>query len=83
MTLSRLLLLMSNQEAKRVICKSKKIPSRQKIPMFFPHFIIVHDSLLDEKLFENTQSDLLRFVDIIDYISIGKNHYLWSNKRKD
>jgi hypothetical protein len=45
--------------------------------------ILVHDSLLNEKLSENTQRDLPRYVEIQNYLSIGRVHSLWSKRRKD
>ena len=45
--------------------------------------IPVHDSLLDEKLFENTQRDLPQYAKIQNYLSIGKIYSLWSKRRKD
>jgi hypothetical protein len=48
-----------------------------------PRSILVHDSLLDEKLFENSQSDVLRSVNIRNYLSVGRIHSLWSKRRKD
>jgi hypothetical protein len=41
-----------------------------------PHFIPIHDSLPDEKLFENTQKNLPRYADIRNYLSIGKIYSL-------
>jgi hypothetical protein len=49
----------------------------------YSYFILVHDSLLDEKLFENTQSDLPRSLKIQNYLSIGEIHSLWFKRRKD
>jgi hypothetical protein len=51
--------------------------------VYFPHFILVHDSFLDEKLFENTQKNLPRYADIRNYLSVGKIYSLWSKRRKD
>jgi hypothetical protein len=51
--------------------------------VYSPHFTPVHDSLPDEKLFENTQRDLSRYVDIRNYLSVGKIYSLWSKRRKD
>ena len=65
------------------MARAKKYHQGRKIPMYSPHFIIVHDSLPNEKLFENTQSDLLRSADIMNYLSKGKNHSFWSKRRKD
>ena len=45
--------------------------------------IPVHDSLPNERLFENTQRDLPRYAKIRNYLSIGKIHSLWSMRRKD
>jgi hypothetical protein len=49
---------------------------------YSPHFTPVHDSLPDEKLFENTQRDLPQYTKIQNYLSIGKIHSLWSKRRK-
>jgi hypothetical protein len=51
--------------------------------VYSPHSIPVHDSLPDEKLFENTQKNLPRYTDIKNYLSIGKMYSLWSKRRKD
>jgi hypothetical protein len=45
--------------------------------------IPVHNSLMDKKLFENTQRDLPRYANIQNYPSVGKIYYLWSKRRKD
>jgi hypothetical protein len=55
----------------------------EKFPEYSPHFTPVHDSLPDEKLFENTQRDLPQYTKIQNYLSIGKIHSLWSKRRKD
>jgi hypothetical protein len=55
----------------------------EKISKYSPHSTLVHDSLPDEKLFENSQSDLPRSVNIRNYLSIGRIHSLWSKRRKD
>jgi hypothetical protein len=51
--------------------------------VYSPHSIPVHDSLPDEKLFENTQKNLPRCADIWNYLSVGKLYSLWSKRRKD
>jgi hypothetical protein len=51
----------------------------EKLSKYSPHSILVHDSLPDEKLLENSQSDLPGFVNIRNYLSIGRIHSLWSN----
>jgi hypothetical protein len=61
----------------------KETTSVEKFPEYSPHFTPVHDSLPDEKLFENTQRDLPQYVKIQNYLSIGKIHSLWSKRRKD
>jgi hypothetical protein len=71
---SSLLLLLDEQT---VVIKAKKLSK------YSPRSILVHDSLPDEKLFENSQSDLPRFVNIRNYLSIGRIHSLWSKRRKD
>jgi hypothetical protein len=55
----------------------------EKFLEYSPHFTPVHDSLPDEKLFENTQRDLPQYTKIQNYLSIGKIHSLWSKRRKD
>jgi hypothetical protein len=40
--------------------------------VYFPHFTPTHDSLPDEKLFENTQKNLPRYADIWNYLFVGK-----------
>jgi hypothetical protein len=50
----------------------------EKLSKYSPHSIPVHDSLPDEKLFENSQSDLPRSVNIRNYLSVGRIHSLWS-----
>jgi hypothetical protein len=55
----------------------------EKFPEYSPHFTPVHDSLPDEKLFENTQRDLPQYTKIQNYLFIGKIHSLWSKRRKD
>jgi len=48
-----------------------------------PHSIPVHDSLPDEKLFENTQKNIPRYADIWNYLSVGNIYSLWSKRKKD
>jgi hypothetical protein len=55
----------------------------ENFPKYSPHFTPVHDSLLDEKLFENIQRDLPRYANIRNHLSIGKIYSLWSKRRKD
>jgi hypothetical protein len=55
----------------------------EKLSKYSPHSISVHDSLPDEKLFENSQIDLPRSVKIRNYLSVGRIHSLWSKRRKD
>jgi hypothetical protein len=50
---------------------------------YYPHSTPVHDSLPDEKLFENTQRDLRRYAGIRNYLSVCKLYSLWSKRRKD
>jgi hypothetical protein len=52
----------------------------EKLSKYSPHSILVHDSLSDEKLFENSQSDVPRSM---NYLSVGRIHSLWSKRRKD
>jgi hypothetical protein len=61
----------------------KETTEVEKFPEYSPHFTPVHDSLPDEKLFENTQRDLPQYTKIQNYLSIGKIHSLWSKRRKD
>jgi hypothetical protein len=51
--------------------------------VYSPHFIPVHDSLSDEKLFENTQKNLPRYAAIHNYLFVGNIYSLWSKRRKD
>jgi uncharacterized coiled-coil protein SlyX len=66
---------------------STEAPSSSTLILETPYepraLIPVHDSLLDEKLFENTQKDLPRFMDIWNYLYVGKNYSLWSKSIKD
>jgi len=55
----------------------------EKLSKYSPHSISVHDSLSDEKLFENSQSDLPRSVKIRNYLFVGRIHSLWSKRRID
>jgi hypothetical protein len=48
--------------------------------VYSPHFIPIHNSLSDEKLFENTQKNLPRYVDIQNYLFVGKIYSLWSKR---
>jgi hypothetical protein len=50
--------------------------------VYSPHFTPIHDSLPDEKLFENTQKNLPRYADIWNYLFVGKVDSLWSKGRK-
>ena len=63
--------------------EQKETTEIEKFSEYSPHFTLVHDSLPDEKLFENTQRDLLRYAKIQNYLSIVKIHSLWSKRRKD
>jgi hypothetical protein len=55
----------------------------EKLSKYSPHSILVHDSLPDEKLFENSHSDLPRSVKIRNYLYVGIIHFLWSKRRKE
>jgi hypothetical protein len=55
----------------------------EKLSKYSPHSILVHDSLPDEKLFENSQSNLPQSVNIKNCLSVGRIHFLWSKRRKD
>jgi hypothetical protein len=59
-----------------------KVIKVEKLSKYSPHSIPVHDSLSDEKLFENSQSNLPQSVNIRNYFSVGRIHSLWSKKRK-
>jgi len=50
--------------------------------VYSPHSIPVHDSLPDEKLFENTQKNLPRCADIWNYLSVGKLYSLCLREEK-
>jgi len=71
---SSLLLILDEQT---VVIKAEKLSK------YSPHSISVHDSLPDEKLFENSQIDLPRSVKIRNYLFVGRIHSLWSKRRKD
>jgi hypothetical protein len=55
----------------------------EKLSKYSPYSILVHDSLSNEKLFENSQSNLPQSVNIRNYLSVGRIHSLWSKRRKD
>jgi hypothetical protein len=44
--------------------------------------IPIHDSLSNEKLFENTQKDLPQYAKIQNYLSIGKNPFSLVQEKK-
>jgi hypothetical protein len=66
-----------------ILEEQKETIEVENFPVYSPHSITVHDSLLNEKLFENTQRDLPRYVGIRNYLSVGKIYSLWSKRRKD
>jgi hypothetical protein len=55
----------------------------EKLSKYSTHNIPVYDSLPDEKLFENSQTNLPRSVKIRNYLSVGRIHSLWFKRRKD
>ena len=55
----------------------------EELPRFSSYFILVHDSPLDEKLFEKTQSGPPRYIDNRNPIAIGKIHSLCCKRRKE
>jgi hypothetical protein len=55
----------------------------EKLSKYSPLSILVHDSLPNEKLVENSQSNLPQSVNIMNYLLVGRIHYLWSKRRKD
>jgi hypothetical protein len=55
----------------------------EKLLKYSPHSILVHDSLPDKKLFENSQSNLPQSLNIKNYLSVDRIHSLWSKRRKD
>jgi hypothetical protein len=63
--------------------EQKETTKVEKFTEYSPYFILVHDYIPDEKLFENTQTDLPRYAKIWNYLFIGKIHSLWSKRRKD
>jgi hypothetical protein len=63
--------------------EQKETTEVEKFPEYSPRFTSVHDSLPDEKLFENTQRDLPQYAKTQNYLSIDKIHSLWSKRRKD
>jgi hypothetical protein len=66
-----------------ILEEQKETIKVENFHVYSPHSISVHDSLLDEKLFENTQKNLPRYADIWNYLSVGKIYSLWSKRRKD
>jgi hypothetical protein len=60
-----------------------KVIKVEKLSKYSPHSIPIHDSFPNEKLFENSKSDLPQSVNIRNYLSIGRIHSLWSKRRKD
>jgi len=66
-----------------ILDEQTKVIKVEKLSKYSPHSIPVHDSLPNEKLFENSQSDLPRSVKIRNYLSVGRIHSLWSMRRKD
>jgi hypothetical protein len=67
----------------RLLEDQKKTIKVENFIVHSPHFIPVHDSLPDEKLFENTQKNLPRYADIRNYLYVGKIYSLWSKRGKD
>jgi hypothetical protein len=63
--------------------KQNEVIKVEKLFKYFPHSILVHDSLPDEKLFENSQSNLPQSVNIRNYLFVGRIHSLCSKRRKD
>jgi hypothetical protein len=55
----------------------------EKLSKYSPHSIPIHDSLSDEKLFENSHSNSPQSMNIRNYLSIGRIHSLWPKRRKD
>jgi hypothetical protein len=62
--------------------KQTEVVKVEKLYKYSPHSILVLDSLPDEKLFENSQSNLPQSVNISNYLSVGRIHSLWSKKKK-
>jgi hypothetical protein len=63
--------------------KKKETIEVENFLEYSPHFTPVHNSLPNEKLFENTQRDLPQYANIRNYLSVGKIYSLWSKRRKD
>jgi hypothetical protein len=55
----------------------------EKLHEFSSYFIPVHESSLDENLFEKTQSGPPRYIDNWNPPAIGRIHSLWCKRRKD
>jgi hypothetical protein len=55
----------------------------EKLLEFSSYFIPVHDSPLDEKLFEITQNGPPQYIDNWNPLAIEKIHSLWCKRRKD
>jgi hypothetical protein len=66
----------------RLLEEQKETIEVENFLVYSPHFTPVHDSLSDEKLFENTQKNLPRYADIWNYLYVGKIYSLWSKRRK-
>jgi hypothetical protein len=66
----------------RLIDEQKGTTEVEKLPEYFSHVIIVHNSFSDKKLFEKTQNDLPQSANGWNYLFEGKIHYLWSKRRK-
>jgi hypothetical protein len=67
----------------RLLEEQKEPIKVENFLVYSPHSIPVHDSLPDEKLFENSQKNLPQYADIWNYLSVGKIYSLWFKRRKD
>jgi hypothetical protein len=63
--------------------KQTEVIKVEKFSKYSSHSILGHDSLSDEKLFENSQSNLPQSMNIRNYLFVGRINYLWSKRRKD
>jgi hypothetical protein len=60
----------------RLLEEQKETIEVENFLVYSPHFTPVHDSLPDEKLFENTQKNQPRYAAIRNYLSEGKIYSL-------
>jgi hypothetical protein len=71
-TLTPTLVLLRSHESSllELLDEQTEVIQVEKLSKYSPHSILVHDSFPDEKLFENSQSDVLRSMNIRTYLSV-------------